>query len=337
MNREFDLIDKLTQHRSTAGNDPVKGVGDDAAVLPLDDENYLLVSTDSMVEGVHFDLQYFPLRHLGYKAVVSAVSDIYAMNGFPEGLVVSISVPSHVTIPMLEEIYVGIDLASEVCSTRMVGGDTTLSKHDLMICVTVFGKVAKQDVVYRSGAKANDLLCVTGDLGSAYAGFQLLEREKTVYTQNPEMQPAMEEYTYLLERFLKPEPTGGFLEMLKGLSIRPTSMIDISDGLANEVHHLCRQSGTGAVVYAEKLPIDFKTLDFAQTMDVPAETFALYGGEDYQLLFTIALADFEKLKTVEDIAIIGKITEQKGVVQLAAGASELTDLKPLGWDHFGKA
>jgi thiamine-monophosphate kinase len=334
MNREFAAIESWTNTFRQYGPVPVTGIGDDCAVLDSSAQSQLLVSTDSMLEGVHFDLAYFPLVHLGYKSVVAAVSDIYAMNGRPEYILVSINVPASWPPTRIQEIYEGIEHACKACQLTLVGGDTTLSKAGLGINVTVLGKPGNSPVVTRSGAKPTDLICVTSDLGSAYAGFLLLEQEKEVLSQNPEASHRLDEFQYLVERFLKPEPTLGFLEQLEQSGIHPTSMIDISDGLANEVLHLCKHSQTGAVVYLNKLPIDFKTIDYANEVQQPPESFALYGGEDYQLLFTVPLASYEAVRKLDGITVIGKMVDASQGIHVSDSQGNLAELKPLGWDHF---
>ena len=334
MNSEFAAIESWTNTFRQFGPQPLTGIGDDCAVLDMSAQKQLLVSSDSMLEGVHFDLAYFPLVHLGYKSVVAAVSDIYAMNGQPEYILVSINVPTHWAPTRILEIYDGIEHACRVCSLTLVGGDTTLSKSGLGIHVTVLGKPGNGPVVFRAGANPTDLICVTADLGSAYAGFLLLEQEKEVLGQNPEATHKLDEYQFLVERFLKPEPTVSYLDVLHHAGVQPTSMIDISDGLANEVNHLCKQSGTGAVIYLNKLPIDFKTIDYANEVQQPPESFALYGGEDYQLLFTVPLSSYEIVRKLDGITVIGKMVDASEGIHVADSQGNLAELKPLGWDHF---
>jgi thiamine-monophosphate kinase len=293
---EFGLIDQLTNQFTTHVSTTLKGVGDDAAVISISETDVMLVSTDMLLEGVHFNLMYTPLMHLGYKAVMVNLSDIFAMNGTAQQITVSIAVSNRFPLEALEELYAGIKKACDFYRVDLVGGDTSSSLSGLTISITAIGKAAKSEVVYRSGAKENDLLVVSGDLGAAYMGLQLLEREKEVFKANPAMQPDLEGNDYLLERQLKPEARQDIIQFLKQLEVKPTSMIDISDGLASEIFHLCKSSHVGCTIYDEKIPIDAKTSMTALEFNIDPVTCALNGGEDYELLFTVSMEDYDKIK-----------------------------------------
>ncbi len=332
---EFGLINHLAQHFEINQTSTIKGVGDDAAVI--DNGNLqTLVSTDMLVEGVHFDLSYVPLKHLGYKSVIVNLSDIYAMNAIPQQIVVSIAISSRFSLEAVEELYQGMLLACKKYNIDLVGGDTTSSLQGLVINITVIGSAAKEDIVYRSGAKEGDLLCVSGDLGGAYMGLQILEREKAVFKENPNLQPDLEGKDYILERQLKPEARKDVIELLKKLNIKPTSMIDISDGLASEIMHLCEQSNVGVELYEEKIPLDSLTYDTAREFNLDPTMCALSGGEDYELLFTIPLEDYEKLKNLPDFSIIGHLTPASKGRNLIAKAGTVHELKAQGWNHLSK-
>ncbi len=332
---EFGLINHLAQHFEINQTSTIKGVGDDAAVI--DNGNLqTLVSTDMLVEGVHFDLSYVPLKHLGYKSVIVNLSDIYAMNATPQQIVVSIAISSRFSLEAVEELYQGMLLACKKYNIDLVGGDTTSSLQGLVINITVIGSAAKEDIVYRSGAKEGDLLCVSGDLGGAYMGLQILEREKAVFKENPNLQPDLEGKDYILERQLKPEARKDVIELLKKLNIKPTSMIDISDGLASEIMHLCEQSNVGVDLYEEKIPLDSLTYDTAREFNLDPTMCALSGGEDYELLFTIPLEDYEKLKNLPDFSIIGHLTPASKGRNLIAKAGTVHELKAQGWNHLSK-
>ena len=279
---EFGLIDHLTKIFNPKLESTVKAIGDDAAVLNLENKQ-TLISTDLLVEGVHFDLAYMPLKHLGYKSIMVNLSDIYAMNGTATQVTVSIAVSNRFPVEALEELYAGIQLASKMYNVDVVGGDTTSSTSGLFISVTAIGVAEKEDVVYRSGAKPNDLLVVTGDLGAAYMGLQVLEREKEVFKANPNAQPDLDQYTYLIERQLKPEARKDIPKLLKDLEVRPTSMIDISDGLSSEIIHLCKSSKTGANLFEEKIPLDPAVISVCEEFEIDSTMIALSGGEDYEL------------------------------------------------------
>jgi len=330
---EFGLIKHLTKTFKTEQPSTIKGIGDDAAVIDYG-EKVTLVSTDLLVEGVHFDLAYVPLRHLGYKCASVNFSDIAAMNGKPRQLFVGISVSNRFPLEALEEIYEGIRLACRRYHVDLAGGDTTSSVHGLFLSLTVTGEADKQDVVYRNTANENDLLCVSGDLGSAYMGLLLLEREKKVYEANPEMQPELSGYDYILERQLKPEPRTDIIELLKSAGVKPTAMIDISDGLASDVLHLCEDSGLGCRIFEDKIPLDAMTVSAAEEFNIQPVTAAMNGGEDYELLFTVNINDFEKVRALEGISIIGHMTEPGSGAFLASNNGPLIKIEALGWNHM---
>ena len=333
---EFGLIDQLTADFPLRNESSLKGVGDDAAVINHDGER-TLVSVDMMIEGIHFDMTYTPLKHLGYKAAVTNLSDIYAMNGTPTQIVVGLGVSNRYSVEALDELYAGIRLACERYNVDMVGGDTTSSKAGLVISITVIGKAKEEDIVYRNGAKKNDLLCVSGDLGSAYIGLLILEREKAEFLANPNMQPKLEGLDYVLERQLKPEARKDIIAQLKELGIKPTSMIDISDGLASEILHLCKQSGVGCQLYEDKIPMDPTMVKLSKDFDIVPSIAALSGGEDYELLFTIDQKDYEKIKTISsDVSVIGYMTDDKGVAEMVTNDLHVFPLKAQGWDHMKK-
>ena len=331
---EFGLIDQLTQDFPLRNTSSLKGVGDDAAVI--NHEGYrTLVSVDLLVEGIHFDMTYTPLRHLGYKAAVVNFSDIYAMNGTPTQIVVGLGVSNRYSVEALDELYSGIRLACEAYNVDLVGGDTTSSQSGLVISITVIGMAKEEDVVYRSGAKPNDLLCVSGDLGGAYTGLLILEREKAEYLANPNMQPQLKGFDYVLERQLKPEARKDIIARFKELGIKPTSMIDISDGLASEVLHICKESGVGCQLYEGKIPQDPTTVKLAKDFQIVPSITALNGGEDYELLFTIDQKDYEKIqKMSEDVTVIGYMTAEKGIAELITPDNHVIPLKAQGWNHF---
>ena len=333
---EFGLIDQLTQEFPLRNESSLKGVGDDAAVI--NHEGYrTLVSVDMLVEGVHFDMTYTPLKHLGYKAAVSNFSDIYAMNGTPTQIVVGLGVSNRYSVEALDELYSGIRMACERYQVDLVGGDTTSSKTGLVISITVIGMAKDEDIVYRNGAKKNDLLCVSGDLGGAYMGLLVLEREKAEWIANPNMQPKLDGLEYVLERQLKPEARKDIVKELKDLGIKPTSMIDISDGLASEILHLCKESGVGCQLFEEKIPLDPSTDRLAKEFNIVPSIAALNGGEDYELLFTIDQKDYEKIKEIyTDVSVIGYMTDDKGIAELITPDNHVVPLKAQGWDHMRK-
>ena len=331
---EFALIDQLTNQFENRNPNTLLGIGDDAAVIALSETESLLLSTDSLVEGVHFNLMYMPLKHLGYKAVAVNVSDICAMNGIPEQITVSIAVSSKFSLEALEELYEGIKLACEYYKIDLIGGDTTSSRAGLMINIAVVGRAQKDKIAYRSGAKEYDLLVVTGDLGAAYMGLQLLEREKEVFQANPNIQPDLDGHDYIIERQLKPEARVDIIQYLKELEVVPTSMIDISDGLASEILHICKASKVGCYLYDEKIPIDAKTSMTALDFNLDPSTCALNGGEDYELLFTVKQEDFEKVNSNPNMTIIGHITDEKDGIYFIDKSGSAITLKAQGWKHF---
>lgn len=330
---EFGLIEKLAGEVKIHHGETVKGIGDDAAVYKLGDD-LVLLSTDMLLEGVHFDLSYIPLQHLGFKAVAVNVSDIAAMNGIPKQVTIGLGLSNRFSVEAVEAIYEGVRVACQEYKVDLVGGDTTASRAGLVLSVTVMGTATKETVTYRSGAKANDILCVTGDLGAAYVGLQVLEREKQEYLGNPEMQPKLEHYPYVVGRQLRPRARMDIVYELRDLGVVPTSMIDVSDGLASDLFHLCKQSNLGAAVYEDKLPIDKETFETAAEFAIDPNTCALNGGEDYELLFTIQQEDFEKLKNHEDIHTIGYMHAPDHGKVLVTRSGNAVALKAQGWKHF---
>lgn len=328
---EFGLIDHLTQYFKIKNPKTIKGVGDDAAVIENTGKQQL-ITTDLLVEGVHFDLSYMPLKHLGYKAVMVNLSDVYAMNGTAEQITVSIAVSNRFTLEALEALYSGIQLACETYKVDLIGGDTTSSNKGILISVTAIGSADKEDVVYRNGAKETDLIVVSGDLGAAYLGLQVLEREKQVFQVNPNNQPDLDQYTYLIERQLKPEARKDVPEILKELGVKPTSMIDISDGLSSEIMHICSQSKKGCKIYEEKIPLDPQVISTCEEFNLDSTMIALSGGEDYELLFTVGIGDFEKIKGNPNFTIIGHITEENQGMNLVTRANQEIALKAQGWN-----
>ncbi len=329
---EFGLIKRLSKDIKLNNASTIIGIGDDAAVTDYKNKQ-TVITTDLLIEGVHFDLSYAPLKHIGYKAVVVNLSDVYAMNATPKQITVSIAFSSRFTLEAIDELYSGIHLACKNYKVDLVGGDTSSSVTGLVISITAIGEVEKNNIVYRSGAKPNDLLCVSGDLGAAYAGLKLLQREKDVFKGNPDVQPELKGYDYILERQLKPEAREDVIKILDELNIKPTSMIDISDGLSSEILHLSEQSECGSRIYDQKLPIADETKRFADELLIDPTTFAMNGGEDYELLFTISQSDFEKLDKNPYITIIGHITEQsKGNYLTTADGTEV-QITAQGWNH----
>ncbi len=328
---EFGLINHITKHFNIYNSSTIKGVGDDAAVLDST-EKQTLVSTDLLIEGVHFDLSYMPLKHLGYKAVMVNLSDIYAMNGKAEQITVSIAVSNRFPLEAIEELYAGIQLACDTYKVDLIGGDTTSSTKGILISITAVGTVSKEDIVYRSEAKETDLIVVSGDLGAAYLGLQVLEREKQVFQVNPKSQPDLDAYTYLIERQLKPEARKDISGILKELKVTPTAMIDISDGLSSEIMHICSQSKKGCKIYEEKLPLDPQVISTCEEFNIDSTMVALSGGEDYELLFTISIDDFDKIKGNPNFSIIGHITEKNQGMNLVTRANQELELKAQGWN-----
>jgi len=331
---EFGLIKHLTESIELVNPQTIKGVGDDAAIIANNADMVTVVSSDMMVEGVHFDLSYVPLRHLGYKAATSNFSDICAMNGTPKQLLVSIALSSKFSLEAAEELYAGIRIACERYKVDLVGGDTTASRSGLIISCTIIGEVAKDKVAYRNGAREKDLIVVTGDLGGAYMGLMLLEREKAVFLENPKAQPDLEGNDYILERQLKPEARIDIVQAFAELKLQPTSMIDISDGLASEIIHLCTQSGLGAQIYEEKIPIDPLTFNRARELNLDPTTCALSGGEDYELLFTINADDFELIKGNPDFTVIGYMSDKNSGINLITKSHSVHPITAQGWKHF---
>ncbi|MFY0713405.1 thiamine-phosphate kinase [Seonamhaeicola sp. NFXS20] len=330
---EFGLIDHLTKNFKIKQSSTVKSIGDDAAVLDFK-KNKIVVTTDFLVEGVHFDLSYMPLKHLGYKAVIVNLSDVYAMNANATQVTVSIAVSNRFPLEALEELYAGIETAARIYNIDVIGGDTTSSMSGLLISVTAIGEVEADNEVYRSGAKVNDLLVVSGDLGGAYMGLQVLEREKEVYKVNPNNQPDLEPYTYIVERQLKPEARKDIVKLLKDLDVKPTAMIDISDGLSSEIIHICKQSNVGCDLYENKIPLDPQVISTCEEFNVDSTTIALNGGEDYELLFTINQKDYPKIKANPSLTVIGYIREKEAGMHLVTRADTKIALKAQGWKNF---
>lgn len=334
---EFGLIKHLTQFFPVENASTELGVGDDAAIINAEGKK-VLVSTDMFTEGVHFNLGYTPLKHLGYKVVVAGISDIAAMNAVPTQIMISVAVSNRFPVEALEEIYAGVQLACRRYKVDLVGGDTTSSQTGLVINVTAVGLESSEKIISRNGVKPNDLLVVTGDLGGAYMGLQILEREHSVYLKNPNMQPEMEGYDYILERQLKPEARTDIKEILEELGVKPTSMIDVSDGLASEVLHLSDRSKVGFRIYEEKIPMDELTISTADEFNLNPVMTALNGGEDYELLFTISQSDFDKIKNNPDFTIIGyAVEEEQGNYLVLRGSNELAELTAQGWDAYLKS
>ena len=330
---EFGLINFLTKNIILKQNSTLKGVGDDAAVLSFEANKKCVVTTDMLVEGVHFDLSYVPLKHLGYKAVMVNISDLAAMNAMPRQITVSIALSNRFSLEAVDELYQGIYLACEKCNVDVVGGDTTSSTSGLIISVTAIGEAIENELVYRDGARENDLIVVSGDLGAAYVGLQLLEREKDVYlSSNKQVQPDLEGHDYILERQLKPEARTDINELLKKLEVLPTSMIDVSDGLSSEMLHICTASVKGCNLYEEKIPIDPTTYNTAREFNLDPTVCALNGGEDYELLFTIDLKDFDKIKGNPNFTVIGHVTEQAQGCNLITKSGALYPLTAQGWN-----
>lgn len=329
---EFGLIDHLTKNFKIKQKSTVKGIGDDAAVISCDSKKEIVVSTDFLLEGVHFDLSYVPLKHLGYKAVIVNLSDIYSMNAEPTQITVSVAVSNRFPVEALEELYAGITAAAKIYNVDVVGGDTTSSTTGLIISITAIGTVNKGEAIYRGGAKENDLLVVTGDLGAAYMGLQVLEREKEVYKVNPNSQPDLEPYSYLVERQLKPEARKDISGLLKELDVKPTSMIDISDGLSSEIIHICKNSKAGCNLFEDKIPLDPQVISTCEEFNLDSTTIALSGGEDYELLFTIKTEDYPKIKANPHLTVIGHMTDEKEGIHLISRVGTKIPLVARGWN-----
>lgn len=332
---EFGLIEHLTKNIEIKQLTTLKGIGDDAAVLDFKDKK-TVISTDLLIEGVHFDLAYMPLKHLGYKAVVVNVSDIYAMNAKATQITVSIAVSNRFPLEAIEELYEGIKLAAQVYDVDIVGGDTTSSTKGMIISITAIGEADAEDILYRNGAGEKDLLVVTGDVGAAYMGLQVLEREKQVFQVNPNNQPDLDAYTYLIERQLKPEARKDVRELLKALDVQPTAMIDVSDGLSSEIIHLCKQSGVGCNLYEEKIPVDPQFINVTEEFNIDSTTVAINGGEDYELLFTIKMDDFDKIKHNPNFTVIGHMTQESEGINLITRANTSIPLKARGWNALSE-
>ena len=333
---EFGLIDRLTEGLEIKNRTTLRGVGDDCAVLEYKDSE-VLVSTDLLVEGIHFDLTYVPLKHLGYKSAVVNFSDIYAMNGRPQQIVVSLAISKRFTVEHIEELYAGLRLACDLYGVDLVGGDTTTSRSGLVISITVIGSGEKDRIVYRDGARDTDLICVTGDLGSAYMGLQLLEREKVASAGRADFQPDFGGKEYLIERQLKPEARRDVIEALAKAGIVPTAMMDISDGLSSELLHICKASHTGCRVYEDRIPIDYQTAVMAEELNMNLVTAAMNGGEDYELLFTVPLHAHEEIKKIQGVRVIGHITRPElGCAMVTRDGNEM-EIRAQGWNPLAEA
>lgn len=330
---EFGLIDRLAEKFVHLNKETVKGIGDDTAVIDAGDK-YLLMSTDMLIEGPHFDLAYVPLQHLGYKAIAVNVSDIAAMNGTPKQVTVGLGLSNRFSVEAVEMIYEGINAACKEYKVDLVGGDTTSSSAGLIISVSILGEVSKERVVYRSQAMENDIVCVTGDLGAAFVGLQVMEREKEEFLVNPDMQPKLDKYDYIVGRQLRPKARMDIIHEFAELNILPTSMIDISDGLASEIFHICKQSGLGAAIYEDKLPIDKQAFETAAEFSIDPNSCALNGGEDYELLFTVGQDDFEKIKNHPDIHTIGYMQAKSKGRTFVTRSNNVVELTAQGWRHF---
>jgi thiamine-monophosphate kinase len=339
---EFGLIDRLTQDIKPKNTSTKYGIGDDCAVLSYPDSE-MLITTDLLMEGVHFDLTYIDLQHLGYKAAMVNISDVFAMNGTPRQLTVSLAISKRFSVEDIEKLYSGIRLACDKWNIDIIGGDTTSSYTGLAISITCIGEARKEDIVYRNGARDTDLICVSGDLGAAYMGLQLLEREKSVYYQMideakkqgkpmPDFQPDFSGKEYLLQRQLQTEARGDIIQRLREAGIRPTAMMDVSDGLSSEMLHICKQSGVGCRIFEKQLPIDYQTAVMAEEMNMNVTTCALNGGEDYELVFTVPIGDHEKIEQLEDVKLIGHITDQKFGHVLVSRDGQEFELKAQGWN-----
>ena len=329
---EFGLINRIKSNFNLKNSSSILGIGDDAAVI--NNKNETVVSTDMLVENIHFNLMYVPLKHLGFKSVVVNLSDIFAMNAKPEQITVSLSVSNRFSLEAVEELYSGIKLACEKYKVDLIGGDTTSSQKGLIISVTAIGTSEKNRLVYRSGAKKNDLVAVTGSLGAAYMGLQILEREKEVFKVNPQSQPNLDEYTYCIQKQLKPEARYDIFQFFKKNKIRPTSMIDISDGLSSEILHLSEQSKVGIHIYENKIPIDNETIKICKEFKLNEITAALNGGEDYEILFTVDQSDYDLVEKSKIVTIIGHVTKIENGNKLITGLEQAIDLTAQGWSKI---
>ncbi|ATA72623.1 MULTISPECIES: thiamine-phosphate kinase [Capnocytophaga] len=328
---EFGLISHLTKNFELKQPSTLKGIGDDAAVIDFKQKK-AVISTDLLIEGVHFDLSYVPLKHLGYKSVMVNLSDIYAMNARATQITVSIAVSNRFPLEALEELYEGVRLACKLYDVDLIGGDTTSSTRGLIISITAIGEADEGDIVYRNGAKENDLIVVTGDLGGAYLGLQVLEREKAVFQVNPNSQPDLDMYSYIIERQLKPEARKDIPLLLKELGVRPTAMMDISDGLSSEILHICKQSNVGCRLYEDKIPLDPQVISTCEEFNLDSTTIALSGGEDYELLFTISQKDYDKIKGNPNLSVIGYITHKDTGKNLITRMGEPIEIIAKGWN-----
>ncbi len=330
---EFGLIEHITKYFIDIQDSTIKGIGDDAAVI-FEPELATVVSTDMLVEGIHFDLMYSPLKHLGYKAIVVNLSDIYAMNAVPTQVTVSVAISNRFSVESMDELYAGMLAACEFYKVDLVGGDTTSSPKGMILSVTAIGHAKKEDIVYRNTAKPGDIICVSGDLGAAYIGLQILEREKQLFLSNPDLKTDLEDQEYIIGRQLKPEARWDIVKAFKSAGLIPTSMIDISDGLASEIFHICKQSKVGAVIEESKIPLHPDTETMALKFQIDPVTCALNGGEDYELLFTIDPSDLGKVRTMDDIFIIGDIVEAEQGIKLKTTGGNFHTIKAQGWKHF---
>ena len=328
---EFGLIDRLTRNVTCYHPETLKGVGDDAAVIDIGGK-VILFSTDLLVEGIHFDLTYMPFKHLGYKAAVVNISDIAAMNGIPKQMTVSLAVSSRFSAEALDELYAGVLMACEKYKVDLVGGDTSSNVKGLIISVSILGEAKKEEIIYRNGARSGDLLCVTGDLGSAYIGLIILEREKSVFKVDPNMQPELSGFDYQIGRQLRPEARTDIRNLLLGIGVKPTSMIDISDGLASETLHICKQSGVGCKLFEAKIPMDAYTRELAKEYKIIPSVAALSGGEDYELLFTVEQTDYEKIKDIAGITIIGHMISPSEGKYMITPDGKSVPITAQGWD-----
>ncbi|MEZ4886863.1 MAG: thiamine-phosphate kinase [Chitinophagales bacterium] len=331
---EFGLIEHLNKNARQNNTSTLKGIGDDAAVIHYEKDKVTVVSTDLLVEGIHFDMVYTPLKHLGYKSVVVNLSDIFAMNAIPRQITVSIAVSSRFTVEALEEIYEGIHAACDAYGVDLVGGDTSSSRLGLVISVTAIGEAKADEIVYRDTAEVGDMICITGDLGGAYLGLQILEREKEVFIADSNMKPDLTASKYLIARQLKPEPRNDIIDILQNMKIKPTSMIDVSDGLSSDLLHICDQSNVGCRIFQENIPIHPDTLKTAMQMGLPPITCALSGGEDYELLFTVSPKDADRLEEIQGFSIIGRITDANKGRYLFTKKGEQHELIAQGWKHI---
>ena len=331
---EFGLIAHLTKGFDSMVSSTLKGVGDDAAVVAFEKDSKAVITTDMLVEGVHFDLSYMPLKHLGYKAIMVNISDVYAMNATATQVTVSIAISNRFTLEAVEELYSGIQLACKTYGVDLVGGDTTSSTTGLVISVTALGHAQENAITYRDSAQPNDLLVVTGDIGGAYMGLQVLEREKQVFKVNPNSQPDLDQYSYIIERQLKPEARKDIVKLLKDLEVQPTAMIDVSDGLSSEVLHLCKQSKMGCNVYEDKIPLDPQVISVCEEFKLDSTTVALSGGEDYELLFTIKQEDYPKIKGNPNMTVIGHMTGPNEKPLLITRGNTAVELIARGWNSL---